>query len=80
MGVQLHLCIDKSAVISRGESNLKGLVVVALGVLQEVVGELEIPELSAAAGIAAVMNDRLGDPNPGRVRVIVCGTGVDGFE
>ena len=41
MGVQLHLCIDKSAVISRGESNLKGLVVVALGVLQEVLGELQ---------------------------------------
>jgi threonine dehydratase len=37
-------------------------------------------ELSAAAGVAAVMNDRLGDPNPGRVGVIVCGTGTDGFE
>lgn len=37
-------------------------------------------ELSAAAGIAAVMNDRLGDKSPGRVGVIVCGTGTDGFE
>ncbi len=37
-------------------------------------------ELSAAAGMAAIMTDRLGIENPGRVGVIVCGTGTDGLE
>lgn len=37
-------------------------------------------ELSAAAGIAAIMTDRLGVSDPGRVGVIVCGTGTDGIK
>lgn len=35
-------------------------------------------ELSAAAGIAAVMQGRLGDIDPGKTGIIVCGTGTDG--
>ncbi|WP_033069475.1 threonine ammonia-lyase [Thalassospira australica] len=37
-------------------------------------------ELSAAAGIAAIMTDRLGVTDPGRVGVIICGTGTDGIQ
>lgn len=37
-------------------------------------------ELSAAAGIAAILTDRLGADDPGRVGVIVCGTGTDGIK
>ncbi|MCC9622613.1 threonine/serine dehydratase [Thalassospira sp. MA62] len=37
-------------------------------------------ELSAAAGLAAIMTDRLGVPDPGRVGVIVCGSGTDGMK
>ncbi|MEQ9346364.1 MAG: threonine/serine dehydratase [Thalassospira sp.] len=37
-------------------------------------------ELSAAAGIAAVMTGRLGVDDPGRVGVIICGTGTDGIN
>jgi threonine dehydratase len=37
-------------------------------------------ELSAAAGIAAVMNGRLGVDDPGRVGVIICGAGTDGIQ
>ncbi|RCK48757.1 threonine dehydratase [Thalassospira profundimaris] len=35
-------------------------------------------ELSAAAGIAAVMQDRLGEGDMGKTGIIVCGTGTDG--
>ncbi|OSQ38878.1 threonine ammonia-lyase [Thalassospira mesophila] len=35
-------------------------------------------ELSAAAGLAAVMQGRLGDAAPGKTGIIVCGTGTDG--
>ena len=37
-------------------------------------------ELSAAAGIAAIMTDRLGVDDPGRIGVIICGTGTDGIK
>ncbi|MBX2830584.1 MAG: threonine/serine dehydratase [Rhodospirillales bacterium] len=37
-------------------------------------------ELSAAAGIAAIMTGRLGVDDPGRVGVIICGTGTDGIN
>lgn len=37
-------------------------------------------ELSAAAGMAAIMFDRLGDPDMGKVGVVVCGTGTDGID
>ena len=43
-------------------------------------GELGIAvELSAAAGIAAVASDRLGVENPGKIGVVICGTGSDGM-
>tara|TARA_R110002049_G_scaffold30316_7_gene103610 strand:- start:290148 stop:291104 length:957 start_codon:yes stop_codon:yes gene_type:complete len=37
-------------------------------------------ELSAAAGMAAIMKDRLGVNDPGRIGVIICGTGNDGMK
>lgn len=37
-------------------------------------------ELSAAAGIAAIMTGRLGIEDPGRVGVIICGSGTDGIK
>jgi len=36
-------------------------------------------ELSAAAGIAAVLTDRLGVDNPGKIGIVICGTGSDGM-
>ncbi len=35
-------------------------------------------ELSAAAGMAAVMQNRLGEEDMGKTGIIVCGTGIDG--
>ena len=37
-------------------------------------------ELSAAAGIAAILTGRLGVENPGKIGVIICGTGADGMS